>query len=153
MRPLLRPGTSATPREPKSEEAEGADSQWRENLQNAWAALRMIRETIETLGPPGALISEDQVLAQYGPEPVHESHSDRRGAAQAAGPGSVRVIAQDSAFALFRSYLRPKRSARRRCTAGIRTASDGMSRHSIMKFKRGGPSHGAAAGAVWSAPA
>lgn len=48
-------------------------AQWRGNMQNAWAALRMIRETIETLGPPGLLISEEEVLAQFGPEPVHEA--------------------------------------------------------------------------------
>jgi hypothetical protein len=45
---------------------------WRENYQNAWAALRMIRETIETLGPPGALPSRDTVLIEHGPEPIHE---------------------------------------------------------------------------------
>ena len=45
----------------------------RENVQNAWAGLRMIRETIETLGPPGALPSEEAVLRRYGPEPVHEA--------------------------------------------------------------------------------
>jgi hypothetical protein len=45
----------------------------RENVQNAWAGLRMIRETIETLGPPGALPSEEAVLRLYGPEPVHEA--------------------------------------------------------------------------------
>jgi hypothetical protein len=28
---------------------------WRDNYQNALGALRMIREAIETLGPPGAL--------------------------------------------------------------------------------------------------
>ncbi|TYO62972.1 hypothetical protein FXV83_29885 [Bradyrhizobium hipponense] len=50
-----------------------SDAIWRENLQNAWAALRMIRETVETLGPPGILISEEEVLAQYGPEPIHEA--------------------------------------------------------------------------------
>ncbi|MGY4286423.1 hypothetical protein ACVWXO_005643 [Bradyrhizobium sp. LM2.7] len=37
-----------------------SDAIWRENLQNAWAALRMIRETVETLGPPGILISEEE---------------------------------------------------------------------------------------------
>jgi hypothetical protein len=30
---------------------------------NAWDALRMIRETVETLGPPGAVRSEEAVLA------------------------------------------------------------------------------------------
>jgi hypothetical protein len=48
---------------------------WRDNLQNAWAALRMIRETIETLGPPGALPSRDTVLIERGPEPVHEAQA------------------------------------------------------------------------------
>jgi hypothetical protein len=51
------------------------DEHWRENMQNAWAALRMIRETIETLGPPGALASRDGVLMLYGPEPVHEAQA------------------------------------------------------------------------------
>jgi hypothetical protein len=46
---------------------------WRDNMANARAGLRMIRETIETLAPPGILISEDEVLERYGPEPVHEA--------------------------------------------------------------------------------
>jgi hypothetical protein len=33
----------------------------------------MIRETVETLGPPGILIPEEQVLAQCGPDPIHEA--------------------------------------------------------------------------------
>ncbi|WOH55328.1 hypothetical protein [Bradyrhizobium sp. BWC-3-1] len=49
------------------------DAAWRENMQNAWAALRMVREAVETLGPPGILISEEEVLAQSGPEPIHEA--------------------------------------------------------------------------------
>jgi hypothetical protein len=44
-----------------------------ENRENAWAALRLIRETVETLAPPGTLMSEEAVLAKYGPEPVHEA--------------------------------------------------------------------------------
>ena len=44
-------------------------------MQNAWAALRMIRETIETLGPPGALPSRDTVLIELGPEPIHEGQA------------------------------------------------------------------------------
>jgi hypothetical protein len=48
---------------------------FRENYQNAWAALRMIRETIETLGPPGALPSRDTVLIERGPEPIHEGQA------------------------------------------------------------------------------
>lgn len=35
----------------------------------------MIRETIETLGPPGILPSEEAVLGLYGPEPVHEAEA------------------------------------------------------------------------------
>jgi len=37
------------------------------------AALLMIREAVETLGPPGILPSQDAVLERYGPEPVHEA--------------------------------------------------------------------------------
>jgi hypothetical protein len=48
---------------------------WRENFQNALAALRMIRETIETLGPPGVLPSNEAVLMLYGPEPIHEGQA------------------------------------------------------------------------------
>jgi hypothetical protein len=46
-----------------------------ENYQNAWAALRMIREAIETLGPPSALSPGERVVALYGPEPVHEAEA------------------------------------------------------------------------------
>jgi hypothetical protein len=45
----------------------------RENMQNSWAALRMIREAIETLGSVGALPSEEAVLRLHGPEPIHEA--------------------------------------------------------------------------------
>jgi hypothetical protein len=52
-----------------------SDADWSDNMQNAWAALRMIRETIETLGPPGNLATADdedaiqearQYLANHG---------------------------------------------------------------------------------------
>jgi hypothetical protein len=33
----------------------------------------MIRETVETLGPPGILPSQDAVLEHYDPEPVYEA--------------------------------------------------------------------------------
>jgi hypothetical protein len=46
-----------------------------ENYRNAWAALGMIREAVETLGPPGALMSRDGVLRRYGPEPIHEGQA------------------------------------------------------------------------------
>jgi hypothetical protein len=54
----------------------------RENLasglecyRNAWDSLRMIREAVETLAPPGAVRSEEAVLATLGPEPVHEAQA------------------------------------------------------------------------------
>lgn len=46
----------------------------REETRESWsAALLMIREAVETLGPPGILPSQDAVLERYGPEPVHEA--------------------------------------------------------------------------------
>jgi hypothetical protein len=48
---------------------------WRDNYQNALAALRMIRETVETLGPPGSLPSGEAVVMLYGPEPIHEGQA------------------------------------------------------------------------------
>lgn len=45
------------------------------NRENAWAALRMIRQAVEELGPVGALVSEEAVLQLYGPEPVHEAQA------------------------------------------------------------------------------
>jgi hypothetical protein len=44
-----------------------------ETRENWSAALRMIREAVETLGPPGILPSRDAVLLLHGPEPVHEA--------------------------------------------------------------------------------
>ncbi len=35
----------------------------------------MVRETIETLGPPGAFPSEEAVLELYGPKPIHEGQA------------------------------------------------------------------------------
>ena len=35
----------------------------------------MIRETVETLAPPGAVRSEEAVLATFGPEPIHEAQA------------------------------------------------------------------------------
>lgn len=46
---------------------------------NAWTALRMIREAVETLGPRGALRSEEAVLGTLGPEPIREGAGDYRG--------------------------------------------------------------------------
>jgi hypothetical protein len=44
-----------------------------DDLRPAWAALRMIRETVEALGPPGIRPSGEAVVEKYGPEPVHEA--------------------------------------------------------------------------------
>jgi hypothetical protein len=45
------------------------------NYRNAWAGLRMIREAVETLGPPGVLPSGEAVISLYGPEPIHEAEA------------------------------------------------------------------------------
>ena len=46
----------------------------RQETQESWsAALHLIRETVETLGPAGLLPSREAVLQLYGPEPVHEA--------------------------------------------------------------------------------
>ena len=42
-----------------------------ENCCDCLAAIRMIREAVQTLGPPEVLPSEEAVLQLYGPEPVH----------------------------------------------------------------------------------
>ena len=46
-----------------------------ENYCDCLAAIRMIREAVETLGPPGVLPSEEAVLHLYGPEAVHEAQA------------------------------------------------------------------------------
>ena len=45
------------------------------NYRNAWAGLRMIREAVEALGPPGVLPSGEAVISLYGPEPIHEAQA------------------------------------------------------------------------------
>jgi len=35
----------------------------------------MIREAVETLGPPGILPAQEAVVTLYGPEPIHESQA------------------------------------------------------------------------------
>ena len=72
------------------------DAIWRENMQNAWAALRMIRETVETLGPPGILPSEEAVLGLYGPEPVHEATAIVEGLRKLMQPATSAERTQDS---------------------------------------------------------
>lgn len=78
-----------------------------ENLKAAGDALRMVREAVETLGPPEAMRSEEAVLATLGPEPIHEAQAIIEGIqaiaakseAPRAGPQSERQprSAQDPA--------------------------------------------------------
>jgi len=42
------------------------------NLQDAWAAMRMIREAVETLGPIGAMPAEEHLA---GPTFLHEAEA------------------------------------------------------------------------------
>ena len=44
----------------------GPDDPLLENYRNAWQGLRMIREAVETLGPPGVLPSQEAVLTWPG---------------------------------------------------------------------------------------
>lgn len=59
---------------PPSLREDVTEARWRDNLQNAWAALRMIREAVGEFGPIADLESEDAVLLR-GPEPVHEAEA------------------------------------------------------------------------------
>jgi hypothetical protein len=52
-----------------------ADKGWRDNLGALWAALRMIRDAIEEIGPIGAVPSEESIL----PEPHHEAEAIIKG--------------------------------------------------------------------------
>lgn len=46
-----------------------------ENYRNAWDGLRLIREAVETLRPPGLLSFQEAVVTLYGPEPIHEAQA------------------------------------------------------------------------------
>ena len=46
-----------------------------ENDNDCWAALRMIRATIEEHCPPGVLMSEEQVNGHYGPTILDEAEA------------------------------------------------------------------------------
>jgi hypothetical protein len=54
---------------------DGHQEPWRDNYQNALAALRMIRETIETLGPPGALQHGSDCVPPHNARPMNTSFS------------------------------------------------------------------------------
>jgi hypothetical protein len=43
------------------------------NVREAWDALRMIREAVETLGPVGALPSQEGIIATRGPTLLDEA--------------------------------------------------------------------------------
>lgn len=45
----------------------------RSNLCDHWAALRMIREAVETLGPVGCIASEEHVACAVAPTPQAEA--------------------------------------------------------------------------------
>lgn len=45
------------------------------NLQEAWAALRMIREAVETLGPVGCMVSEEHTTCAVAPTPMAEAEA------------------------------------------------------------------------------
>lgn len=49
--------------------------QFRANLREAWAALAMIREAVETLGPVGAMPSEEAVNAFIAPTFMGEAEA------------------------------------------------------------------------------
>lgn len=46
---------------------------FRRNLRDAWAALDMVREAVETLGPVGAMPSEEHVACAIAPKPDAEA--------------------------------------------------------------------------------
>lgn len=56
-----------------------------ENLQEAWAALRMIREAVETLGPVGCIRAEEHL---DGPTFMHEAEELVRGIVKIADTGA-----------------------------------------------------------------
>jgi hypothetical protein len=57
----------------------------------------MIREAVETLGPPGALPSQDAVPALFGPEPVHEASAIVEALQRLLGRGEGYVARMDLA--------------------------------------------------------
>jgi hypothetical protein len=72
----------------------------RDNAANGWAALAMIREAIETLGPVGALPSGEHVVAIYGPEPVHEAEAIVVALRRILDPDASEVEHQEAARAI-----------------------------------------------------
>lgn len=97
---------------------------WRENVQNGWAALGMIREWLEERYV-GVLPSQEAVLGLHGPEPVHEAEAIVAGlekiaalrqAAQPAGRvelPSYEEVVEDAALIAHRRYPNEPRLDRR----------------------------------------
>ena len=72
-----------------------------ETRENAAAALQMIREAVETLGPPGILPPP----GHYGPEPIHET-----------------AAIVDALYKMLRADAQA--ISRRRCDKALRCARD-----------------------------
>jgi hypothetical protein len=94
---------------------DGERERWRDNYQNAWAALRMIGETIETLGPPGALRSGEAVVMLYGRSPfVRDMMRPGRDATTLQKQGAVRLpfrVVGDT-FVLGRAFVQARMKSR-----------------------------------------
>lgn len=46
-----------------------------QNMRDGWAALRMIREAVETLGPVGCMVSEEHTACAVAPTPQAEAEA------------------------------------------------------------------------------
>lgn len=49
--------------------------QWRAMYREAWSALTMIREAVETLGPVGCMMSGEAVCGLISPTPMGEAEA------------------------------------------------------------------------------
>lgn len=84
-----------------------------ESMENAYAALAMVREAMEEVAP-GALPSPESVAKRYGPEPVHEAEAiadTLRELFASADRGQVQALPDWSEFRPRRG-LRPERASR-----------------------------------------
>jgi hypothetical protein len=78
------------------------------NIREAWDALRMIRETIETVGPVGALPSDEGVITTRGPTLLDEAEVLVEGIRRIAegGGATCNTIRQKEERARHQSRLR-----------------------------------------------